>query len=422
MVLPTLQRSLEGFMKLKLDSDNANLGTRRGREILEQSLREFGAGRSILVDKNGVVIAGNKTLSAAQELGLPVRVVTTDGEELVVVQREDLDLSDGDKARRLAYADNRSSQLGLDWDAAQIVADLEADVDLSGLWSDDEIAELIASVITKEPPEDPGPQTDKAEALRKKWGVETGQIWQVGKHRLMCGDSTDEETVNRLMQGCKVGVVFTDPPYGIKYDTTATGRSKRKWSPVAGDELKGEALQGFYQQVLSIAASILVADGVLYICCASTKMHHLIAAADALGIRYAVPLVWVKQHFALTWDRYHPQHEIIFYGGPGSAPTGKGSRWFGPKNETTVWAVDTDPRGDYQHPTQKPIALAQRALRNSSSRGGGVADLFLGSGSTMAAAETGGRVCYGADIEPKYVAVTLERMSGMGLTPRLLTE
>ena len=140
-------KRIQSIDDLQPDPKNANVGTERGRGMLEQSLREYGAGRSILVDKEGVVIAGNKTLEVAEELGLPVRVVTTNGGELVVVQRQDLDLDDGDKARRLAYMDNRSSEVGLDWDAAQIVADLEADVDLSVLWSDEEIAGLVAGAI-----------------------------------------------------------------------------------------------------------------------------------------------------------------------------------------------------------------------------------------------------------------------------------
>ena len=134
---------IEKIEDLTPDSKNANRGTERGLAILEDSLRKYGAGRSILVDKAGQVIAGNKTLEVAADLGLPVRVVKTDGHELVVVQREDLDLDDGDKARQLAYADNRSSQVGLDWDLERILADVEAGVDLNGLWGENELEMLV---------------------------------------------------------------------------------------------------------------------------------------------------------------------------------------------------------------------------------------------------------------------------------------
>lgn len=135
---------------LSLDPRNANKGTERGRYMLEQSLRECGAGRSILADKEGRIIAGNKTLEVAEELDIPVRVVETDGRELVVVQRSDLDL-DSEQARKLAYYDNRSSEVGLDWDAKQIAADLETELDLGNLFWPDEIEKICASNAVSAP-------------------------------------------------------------------------------------------------------------------------------------------------------------------------------------------------------------------------------------------------------------------------------
>ncbi len=133
------------------DPRNANEGTERGAYMVGHSLEQYGAGRSILADGQGVVIAGNKTLQAAADLGIPVRVVETDGHELVVVQRTDLDLlGDDDRARLLAYADNRSSEVGLQWDAEEIALDLDAGIDLSGLFQDFELAEIVGDI---EPPE-----------------------------------------------------------------------------------------------------------------------------------------------------------------------------------------------------------------------------------------------------------------------------
>lgn len=128
------------------DRSNANRGTERGRGMLEASLRQYGAGRSVLADKHGTLIAGNKTVEAAAELGIPIRTVETDGRELVVVQRTDLDLGEGGTARALAYADNRISQVSLEWDLAQIGADVEAGVDLAGLFTEGELAELLSIV------------------------------------------------------------------------------------------------------------------------------------------------------------------------------------------------------------------------------------------------------------------------------------
>ena len=197
------------------------------------------------------------------------------------------------------------------------------------------------------------------------------------------------------------------------------GRSKHDWGKIAGDDLAGPALEKFHQNFLAQVSAHLVDDGVLYVCCADRTAHKLIAAAEATGIHYAVPLIWVKQHFVLNWDRYHSQHEFIFYGGPGSMPTGKKSRWFGPKNETTVWEISRDAYCNYKHPTQKPVELPCRAIKNSTAKGEAIFDPFLGSGTTLIAAEQLGRVCYGIEIAPKYVAVTLQRATDAGLTPKL---
>jgi len=165
-------KHIQGIEDLRPDPQNANLGTERGRGMLEDSLREFGAGRSVVADKQGTIIAGNKTLEVAADLGLPIRPVHTNGSELVVVVRDDLDLNDGDKARRLAYADNRTSEIGLDWDAAQIVADLEGGVDLDGLWSDGELNDLIEQVSVFDPVDIDEQPTPKKPIVCPKCGYE----------------------------------------------------------------------------------------------------------------------------------------------------------------------------------------------------------------------------------------------------------
>lgn len=139
-----MAKAITSLADLTPDARNANRGTARGRALLEHSLRQYGAGRSVLADKHGTLIAGNKTIDVAAELGLPIRTVETDGRELVVVQRTDLDLAIDPAARELAYADNRVGQVSLDWELAQISADVDAGVDLSALWSEDELAVLLA--------------------------------------------------------------------------------------------------------------------------------------------------------------------------------------------------------------------------------------------------------------------------------------
>ncbi len=158
------------------DPGNANEGTERGRAILDKSLRTYGAGRSILADREGVVIAGNKTLEVAEDLKLPVKVVQTDGTELVVVQRTDLSLAEDAKAQELGVADNRASEVGLQWDA-QALAAIAQKADLSSLFTADEMRKLVARAAKP----DAEPQFDRAEELQKKWGVRRGQLWGLGR-------------------------------------------------------------------------------------------------------------------------------------------------------------------------------------------------------------------------------------------------
>ena len=163
------------------DRKNANKGTERGRYMVEASLRETGAGRSIVLDKDGRIIAGNKTFEAASDIGLPVRIVETDGRELVAVKRTDLDLDDDTgTARKLAYYDNRAGQVGLEWDAEIMLGDIGAGLDLSAMFRQDELDELLAD-LTPNTTGDTEPQTDRAEELREKWGVEAGMMFGLGK-------------------------------------------------------------------------------------------------------------------------------------------------------------------------------------------------------------------------------------------------
>tara|TARA_R100000808_G_scaffold9072_1_gene25215 strand:- start:375 stop:965 length:591 start_codon:yes stop_codon:yes gene_type:complete len=171
---------------LTFDSNNANRGTERGTRTLETSLQQYGAGRSILIDKNGTIIAGNKTAEVAGQIGIEsVRVVETTGNELVAVQRTDLDLTSDAEARELAYADNRVGELSLDWDSSALLNDIENGIDVSKFFSDNEIDKLLGPKPTEDVP-----APDATAELQEKWGTERGQVWTIGRHRLMCGDST----------------------------------------------------------------------------------------------------------------------------------------------------------------------------------------------------------------------------------------
>jgi len=230
-------KRIGGIADLKPDSKNANLGTQRGRGLLEKSLRQYGAGRSVLADREGNLIAGNKTVDVAAEIDLPVRVVQTDGHELVVVQRTDLDI-DSSEGRGLAIADNRTGETGLEWDTDALL-DLSASgiVDLEEFWKPEELEKLLGE-WGDEPAADPGAQIDRADELRQKWGVESGQLWSLGDHRLICGDCTDAEVVARLMDGEKAVLVHADPPYGMG----------KEGEGIANDNLYRDKLDAFQME------------------------------------------------------------------------------------------------------------------------------------------------------------------------------
>lgn len=261
------------------------------------------------------------------------------------------------------------------------------------------------------PVEAPEPQIDRAAELQAQWGTATGQLWVIPskaspgrEHRLLCGDSTKAEDVARLMGGEKADLVFTDPPYGVGYDGGAKKRDR-----LDGDEVGTTVYADALPNLRTAAAD----HAAIYLWYADA--HAAAAAAAAAGYEITAQIVWIKNNAQfVTSAHYKGKHEPCFYG----HRKGKVARWTGPNNEVTVWEYDRAQSNDY-HPTQKPVALAIRAIGNSTILNDVVLDLFLGSAATMVAAEQTARLCYGIEIEPKYVAVSLQRLSDMGLEPRL---
>lgn len=392
------------------DVRNANKGTERGRYMIEQSLREVGAGRSIVTDKEGRVIAGNKTLECAEELGLPIRTVVTNGSELVVVQREDLDLESDEKARKLAYYDNRSSEVGLEWDAQQISADLEDGLDLSDMFKDDEISALLESAadeLLTENSEPPEPQEDKAEQLREQWQTERGQLWEIpsktvnGKcHRLLCGDSTNENDVGRLMGDDDVSAVVTDTPYGMNINGIENDSPKdlRKLfdGVLISTPLRDAIIVNFQGARLFWVWMDAIRD-----------VNHKIERA-----------LWMYKpnDGTFPWRGWLQTGQMIIISSIGDPRWGNGGQY---RHDTYVLNYVGDAL-EKLHPTPKPVGVVSHIIQWVTMREETVLDWFLGSGTTMVAAEQSGRLCCGMELKPQYVAVTLQRLADMGLEPRLV--
>jgi DNA modification methylase len=261
--------------------------------MVEASLRETGAGRSIVVDKDGRIIAGNKTLEAWADIAGAddVVIVPTDGTKLVVVQRQDLDLNDDTgMARKLAIYDNRAGEIGLEWDLEELSASMQNGLDLSPFWNDDEMKELFTGfddALTGSA--DAEPQTDKAEELRQKWGVEPGQMWALGEHRIICGDCTDPATVARLMGGEKAVLCHADPPYGM-------GKEK---DGIANDNLYREKLDAFQMAWWRAARPHIEDNGSAYIWGNAEDLWRLwyvggLKDSERLTLRNEI--VWDKGH------------------------------------------------------------------------------------------------------------------------------
>lgn len=400
---------------LQPDDRNANKGTTRGAKMIEASLQEDGFGRSALLDKNNKIIAGNKTTEASAEVfGVDVEpiIVESDGTRPVYVKRTDLDLNKDVAARRLAYRDNISSHFSFDLDPEVVMADIEAGFDFEAI--DVRLPDLGDMLGDKtfgrngSEGEDTEPQIDRAEELRQQWGVELGQLWQLGEHRLICGDCTDKAVVERVMGGEVARYGMHDPPYGINVVVA---------SDSGGDKPFGSGTIGFHGVVKTNAYKPVVNDDKPFDPC-----DILQASQDSI--------LWGANYYA---DKLPPQKGWVVWDKKGredwrdnfsdcelawtSLPIV--TRIF---RHTWMGMVQEGEREVRVHPTQKPVALFSKMMGQLFVEEGVIIDFYLGSGTTLIACENLHRRCRAIEVDPGYVAVTLQRWADhTGKTPELLT-
>lgn len=395
---------------LKFDQHNANKGTDRGRELLEQSIKELGAGRSILADKDGNVIAGNKTLEAAQKAGLKIKVIQTDRDELVVVQRGDLDLSDNaGEARRLAYLDNRVAEIDLEWDARILMEDAAAGLDLDSLgFLDKELQKLLIdeNMEVQQETADPVELVENAESLVEKWKVDTGQIWELGDHRLAIGDCRDEGVMAQLLQGEKAQICWTDPPWNVDYggrieEENAQGYKKRT---MKNDNL-GDKFPEFITAAVKSIWTNCEAGALIYMAMSAQEWPVIDKALRDRGYHWSSTIIWAKDQLVLSRKDYHTQFEPLWYGWKSDAGR---IRSVMDRKQSDVWFIDRPKRSE-DHPTMKPLPLVERSLINSSLPGDIVLDPFVGSGTTLIVCEQLQRRARVVELDPIYAAVVIER-------------
>lgn len=360
---------------------------------LRQSLGEFGQVLPICIDPNNTIIDGhqrNSVWSLADEYGPKYTV------DVRVASRE---LSDKEQQKLTIFLEKAKG----DWNFDTMAKFFEVDDLLD--WGFDE-AELDLDMWgVEEPPVDPGAEVSRADELREKWQTELGQLWQLDEHRLICGDCTDAEVVERLMGGEKASLIVTDPPYGVSYDGGANNEKKR-------EVIVGDDDVDLYDRFLKVAP--YNDKCALYMWHAGQRATAVYIAAEQNGFTVRSQIIWhkLKAHYGAWMAQYKQKHEPCLYCVK-NAP-----EFSGRTNEVTVWEYDQPSRNEF-HPTEKPIELMDRCIGNHPYDL--VYDPFLGSGTTMIAAERLGRRCFGIDIDPKYVAVALERWAEMtGIQPVLL--
>ena len=371
-------------------------------DALERSLRQFGFVEPVLARReDGTIIGGHQRVLIARRLGLTsVPVIWLD----VSVEQ----------ARLLGLALNKISGTWDDALLARLLADLQAtpevDLTLSG-FSDDEVRDLLRSLEArdkKERPESFDLDAALEEATRTP-RTKPRDLWRLGEHRLLCDDATKPDDLDRLLGGKQAAMAFTDPPYDV--DLGRHGgqqRDAKRRKPIANDALDPAAWETF---VRAWARTLLAAvDGAIY-CCMSSKELPLVSRILAEeGGHWSDTIVWQKDRFTLGRADYQRGYEPIWYGWR----EGASHHWCGDRDQGDVWTI-ARPSESPLHPTMKPLALMERAIRNSSQDGDLVLDPFAGSGSTLVACERTGRVCAGIEVDPAYVDVAVarwERFSG----------
>ena len=378
---------------LKSDHKNARRRTDRSASLIAESLKRYGAARSIVIDEDGRILAGNGTVEGAKKAGIDkLRIIEAEGDELIAVRRAGLS---EDQKVGLALADNRSSDLS-EWDH-DMLRQLSEEHDLTPWFEDDELlAEVLDTVEGNTDPDDvPEPPEEPVTKL--------GDLWILGDHRLLCGDSTDVLAVERLMDGKKADMVFTDPPYGVSYDHTARPKpGKKNHGVIENDELTGDQLQDFLVAALNNADLFSKPDVAAYIWFPDKRTLEFLNALAVTAFSFNQTLIW-KKPMLLGRSRYQWAHEPCIFAVKGS-PFHTEDR-----TKTTVWDFGGYDKSKNQHPTQKPTFLAKEAMGNSSLMNQTVLDLFGGSGSTLIAAEEIHRHARLMELDPAYCDVIVKR-------------
>ena len=366
-------------------ANNARTHSKEQIKKLQSSLREFGFINPLIIDRQYNLLAGHGRLEAAKAEGY---------REVPCVFVEDLS-----EAQKKAYiiADNRLA-LDAGWDEELLAVELEGlselgfDLSLTG-FDEKELANLFKSNEAEIEDDD----YDLTKALEKAAFVEYGDRWIVGRHVLVCGDATNPDDVNKLMDGKRANLILTDPPYGVSF-TSSSGLK------IKNDSLKNEEFYQFLLKAFKNMVAHCEPGASAYCFHADTEGLIFRTAFRDAGLHLAGCCIWVKDSLVLGRSDYQWQHEPILYG---FLKNGK-HNWYSDRKQTTIWNFKK-PKRNENHPTSKPLDLLSYPLRNSSQENSIILDAFGGSGSTLMACELTNRICYTMEIDEKYASVILRR-------------
>jgi DNA modification methylase len=366
---------------------------RKNDHVVDQmaaAITEFGFRIPIIARSTGEVVDGHLRLKAALRLGL---------ETVPVILADDLTPAQIKAFRILA---NRSATWA-DWDEDLLRLELEElkldDFDLALTGFDaDELLEIMAG---EETTTEGNTDEDAAPEVPVRPVSKPGDVWIMGQHRLLCGDATDPASYDTLLGTERVAMIFQDPPYNVDYANSPKDKLRGKHRPILNDNL-GEGFQAFLLAALKPA--LQRCDGAIYIAMSSSELDTLQAAFRAAGGKWSTFIIWAKHTFTLGHADYQRQYEPILYGWR----EGANRHWCGDRDQGDVWEIKK-PAKNALHPTQKPVEVPERAIRNSSRPGSLVLDCFGGSGSTLIACERTGRGCRVMELDPKYCDVIVRR-------------
>lgn len=389
----TTEMQLVNIDRLVPYQNNARTHSPEQINKLRASLREFGFINPVIIDRDFGVIAGHGRIAAARAEGIT---------ELPCVFADHLT-----EAQKKAYilADNRMA-LDAGWDEDMLRVEIEAlqgadfDLMLTG-FDDKELSDFFGTGNDDAKDDD----FDLSSALEQASFVQKGDVWTVGRHRLMCGDATSMDDVATLMDGKKANLLLTDPPYGVSFKSSSG-------LTIQNDSMKNEEFYQFLYDAFAAAVCFLGAGASAYVFHADTEGLNFRKAFIDAGFHLAGCCIWVKDSLVLGRSDYQWQHEPVLYG---FLQNGK-HNWYSDRKQTTVWNF-AKPKRNANHPTSKPLDLLSYPIGNSTQENGIVLDSFGGSGSTMMACEQTNRICYMMELDEKYASVILRRAVEDGISP-----